>query len=213
MSALARHRSNRGNPLPAPEDVRILVTVGTELPFDRLVSAVERWAVDAGVEDSVLAQVGESEQPPSRIAWTRFLNGPEFNDYFEHAELVVSHAGMGTIISALQLARPLLVMPRRYSLGEHRNDHQMATATRLAERDRADVAIDESELIERLDARDITPRGPIGPWADAVLLDAVSRALRRSSGPITSVDPTRSGQTKEHESSRRDARSRSRRAG
>jgi UDP-N-acetylglucosamine transferase subunit ALG13 len=211
MNALARHWTDRSGRLPAPDEVRILVTVGTELPFDRLVSAVERWAVDAGVADSVLAQVGETEHPPSRIAWTRILEGPEFHDYFEQAELVVSHAGMGTVISALQLGRPLLVMPRLYSLGEHRNDHQMATAVRLAEQERADVAMDESELVERLEARDITPRGPIGPWAEGALLDAVSRALRPSGEPVS--PPDRSRRRPPLASSRRGARYRNRPAG
>lgn len=42
-------------------------------------------------------------------------------------------------------------MPRRASLGEHRNDHQVATARRFAEQGRIMVAFDEQELVDKLD--------------------------------------------------------------
>ncbi len=56
------------------------------------------------------------------------------------ATAIVAHAGMGTILTALEMGKPLLVMPRRAALGEHRNDHQLATASRFAELGRVKVA-------------------------------------------------------------------------
>ena len=41
--------------------------------------------------------------------------------------------------------------PRRASLGEHRNDHQVATAKRFAEQGRIEVAFNEQELATKLD--------------------------------------------------------------
>ena len=67
------------------------------------------------------------------------------------ADAIVAHAGMGTILTALELGKPLLVLPRRASLGEHRNEHQLATARRFADTGRLAVAFDESELAQRLD--------------------------------------------------------------
>ena len=46
------------------------------------------------------------------------------------AAAIVAHAGMGTILTALETGKRLLVMPRRAALGEHRNDHQLATVSR-----------------------------------------------------------------------------------
>ena len=62
---------------------------------------------------------------------------------------------MGTILTALELGKPLLVMPRRAALGEHRNDHQLATVRRFAELGSVEVALDESELALKLD--DLAP--------------------------------------------------------
>jgi len=93
---------------------------------------------------------------------------------------VIAHAGMGTILSALQFGRPLIVMPRLAQFGEHRNDHQLATARRLSELDRVDVAFDEAELLGRLDDHDLTPREPIGPYADEQMISALRGAIRDS---------------------------------
>ena len=58
---------------------------------------------------------------------------------------------MGTILSALVLGKPLLVMPRRGDLKETRNDHQVATASALSERGVLEFAQTEDELCEKLD--------------------------------------------------------------
>jgi UDP-N-acetylglucosamine transferase subunit ALG13 len=58
---------------------------------------------------------------------------------------------MGSIITALEYGKPIIVMPRRGDLRETRNDHQIATAMRLMKRGGITVALNETELIEKLD--------------------------------------------------------------
>jgi len=68
--------------------------------------------------------------------------------------MILAHAGMGTILTAVDLGKPILVMPRRADQGEHRNDHQLATARQLQDVLGLCVAWDEDELrdwLERLD--------------------------------------------------------------
>ncbi len=75
-------------------------------------------------------------------------------------------------------AKPILVMPRRASLGEQRNDHQLATARRFKETNRIMVAMDENELSEQLDRLGALPEASrIGPYASAELLSAISRFI------------------------------------
>jgi UDP-N-acetylglucosamine transferase subunit ALG13 len=124
----------------------IFVTVGTDLPFDRLVKVIDQWARDGARED-VFAQIGEGGWEPSYIPFVRFLQPPEFSACFEEAQLIISHAGMGTILSALYHGKPILVMPKRASLREHRNEHQTDTARRMLEVGRVNVAFDEDELV------------------------------------------------------------------
>jgi UDP-N-acetylglucosamine transferase subunit ALG13 len=103
----------------------IFVTVGTQLPFDRLIGMVEQWAKTSGEE--VVAQIGESEFESDIITCIEHLKPNEFTEYIKSCRLIVSHAGMGTILTALQFEKPLVIFPRRAEFKEHRNDHQLAT--------------------------------------------------------------------------------------
>jgi UDP-N-acetylglucosamine transferase subunit ALG13 len=152
----------------------IFVTVGTDGPFDRLITAVDGWAQETARTD-VVAQIGRSKLRPQAMRWQEFLDPLQFKEHFAAAELVIAHAGMGTILSALRYEKPLLVLPRRATLGEQRNEHQMATARRLAEMGKVNVAFDVAELLARLqNVQELTvPKDRTGPYAEPRLIDAI----------------------------------------
>lgn len=128
----------------------ILVTVGTQLPFNRLISTVDQWASER-MRTDFFAQIGISNYYPKSIPWARFLPPNEFEKRLDASMAVVSHAGIGSILSALELGKPVIILPRRAELNEHRNDHQLATAKRFQHMELVSVAFDEQELKQRLD--------------------------------------------------------------
>jgi UDP-N-acetylglucosamine transferase subunit ALG13 len=128
----------------------IFVTVGSQEPFDRLIEAVDEWARSRKRSD-VFAQIASSKLRPGHIEFTQFIEPSEFIRIMQEARLIVAHAGMGSIISALELGKPIVVMPRRADFRETRNDHQVATAERFGEQDRIIVANDEQDLPAKLD--------------------------------------------------------------
>ncbi|WP_407119869.1 glycosyltransferase [Bradyrhizobium sp. STM 3561] len=128
----------------------IFVTVGTQGQFDRLIRTIDEWARVRGRTD-VFAQTGPSDYHARHIRVERFIDPSEFRRCVESASLVVAHAGMGSIITALELGKQIIVMPRRAELGEHRNDHQVASAKRFAQQGRIIVALNEKELVDKLD--------------------------------------------------------------
>lgn len=128
----------------------IFVTVGTDQPFDRMLKVIDCWAGESGRKD-VFAQIGEGGWEPEHIPFVHFLEPVEFKRRFAEASLIIGHAGMGTILSALLHGKPILVVPKKASLGEHRNEHQTATARRMMELGNVNVAFDEVELREKLD--------------------------------------------------------------
>lgn len=151
----------------------IFVTVGTDLPFDRMVRIIDAWAGE-NPRREVFAQIGEGGWEPHNIRFTNFLQPPEFVEHFKAASVIVSHAGMGTILSALHHRKPILVMPKMASLGEHRNEHQLATARRMMELGNVNVAFDETELRARLDRlEDLKQPKAIGRSASDSLLDGL----------------------------------------
>ena len=158
----------------------IFVTVGAQMAFDRLVGAVDAWAGEVGRTD-VFAQIGPSRLEPRNLEWTRFLPPPEFRVQLERADLVVAHAGMGSILSALEVPKPILVMPRRGSLRETRNDHQVATAERFRELAGVTVAMNEAELALRLAGAAELRAGPaLSRVAPPPLVGALRRFIAES---------------------------------
>lgn len=140
----------------------ILVTTGTQLPFPRLVGAVAALVAEGRLDEPVIAQVGPDAGAYPGLEVHADLPADRFEALFARARLVVGHAGIGTVLSARRHGRPLVAMPRRADLGEHRNDHQMATARELADRPGLHVAWDADALGPLLTGP--TPPGP--PAAD-----------------------------------------------
>ena len=123
----------------------ILLTVGTQLPFDRLVRAVDHWADQRGQTD-VIAQTGRGSYIPTAMKAYESLPPTEFRQLIEKADVIVGHAGIGTILAAIELAKPVIVLARKASLGEQRTDHQVATAERFADLDLVFTADSEDEI-------------------------------------------------------------------
>jgi UDP-N-acetylglucosamine transferase subunit ALG13 len=127
----------------------IFVTVGTEFPFDRLVRAMDAWAA-AHPDTEVLAQVGTGRYQPRHLRWVRRLGRAEYAEAVAGADLIVAHAGVGSLVTACEHGKPLVLMPRRARLGEQRNDHQLDTAAWLRDRPGVHVAEVEGELPARI---------------------------------------------------------------
>jgi len=106
----------------------IFLTVGTQFPFDRLVKAVDEIAGKNGFDERIVAQIGDSSYRPENLDAVPSLEKALFDQYFAEADSIISHAGMGTIMMALDHRKPLLIMPRLKKYGEVVNDHQLALA-------------------------------------------------------------------------------------
>jgi len=128
----------------------IFLTVGTVLPFDRLVRAVDQAIETRLITRPVFAQIGQTALRPRNMEWVATLEKSAFDRKVAEADFVIGHAGMGSVMIALQHRKRLLVMPRMRQYGEHVNDHQVADARRFAELGYVLVAYESAELPSRL---------------------------------------------------------------
>jgi UDP-N-acetylglucosamine transferase subunit ALG13 len=156
----------------------IFVTVGHELGFDRLIKAIDDWSHDRNIEVfAQIAEIKEDSYVPKNIAYAEFLTPQQFTAQFSSAELVISHAGMGTIITAQTMGKPLLIMPRRGHLQETRNDHQVATVEKFCSREGIFVAEDELTLPQAIESAlsnaDTPKKARASLYAEPSLLKAV----------------------------------------
>ena len=132
----------------------IFLTVGTHLPFERLVRTIDAWCAEHPAQQ-VFGQIGDPGRHgyrPRHFNWQPFLDPSEAQARFDASDIIIAHAGMGTIITALLKAKPVVILPRRVALGEHRNDHQYATAQEFSARALVYAATSETEIPAAVEA-------------------------------------------------------------
>ncbi|CAN5415819.1 N/A [soil metagenome] len=131
----------------------IFLTVGTQLPFDRLIRLVDDAAL--GLDEEIFGQIGKRSELPLNFPSSPNLDPREFERQMAAARVIISHAGIGSILSARKHRKPIVLFPRRVAFGEHRNDHQLATCAQLIGRPGIYVAYDDDELTQLLHRRDL----------------------------------------------------------
>lgn len=154
----------------------IFLTVGTQLPFDRMVTLVDNWA-NKNPEVEIFAQIGDAGYVPRHMPFTDYLSEHQYEEIFSKADVILAHAAMGSVISSLLASKPVIVFPRKASLGEHRNEHQLATCKKLEEQQGCFVTYEPDALFERLDNIDLLQGGSIAPHANSDLLDTIDRFI------------------------------------
>jgi UDP-N-acetylglucosamine transferase subunit ALG13 len=155
----------------------IFLTVGTQLTFDRLVKCVDDFC-KSNPHIKVIAQIADSSYQPKFFEYHKTLSIPEFTKLFNEAELIISHAGMGSILTALCAAKPILIMPRKTEFGEHRNNHQLGTAENFSQRPGCYVFNNLLELETCFAiAQTHCDSAPISPFAPDFMLDNLRKVI------------------------------------
>ncbi len=156
----------------------VFVVTGTQLPFDRLIKMLDEIAPE--LDEEIVAQVNGSNYLPRHVNTIDILPPDEFDRLFKRARLIVAHAGIGTIISALQYQKPIIIFPRIAALGEHRNEHQLATAAKMKEAGWVYVATEKEELKSLLLTPDLRPLCSISSGASASLVKSITDFIEGS---------------------------------
>ncbi|MCP4077422.1 MAG: hypothetical protein GY744_14720 [Gammaproteobacteria bacterium] len=154
----------------------ILLTVGTQLPFDRFVKLVDEWACK-NPEVEILAQIASGTYTPKHMEYVDYLDEKRYAEVFEKAEVILAHAGMGSVISSLIASKPVIVYPRKASLGEHRNEHQLATCQKLSYLKGCYIAYEPEALFTTLDELSSLEGGSINPYANDDLLATIDNFI------------------------------------
>lgn len=125
----------------------IYVTVGTMfLDFPRLIRKMDEIARDTG--ERVIVQTGMGETYPAHCEHFSFKPREEVVQIQGQSRLVVCHAGIGSVLEALELRKPLIVVPRLKGFREHMNDHQLDLAEAVERRGWGRMIVDVKELPE-----------------------------------------------------------------
>ena len=127
----------------------IFIAVGTQkFPLDRLLRKVDELIVSGEITQPVFAQIGHSAYRPQKYDYTDFLSSDEFSERISQCDLLLTHSGVGTIITGIQNNKPTIVFPRLAKYAEHVDDHQLEIATAFTEKNLVLLCNDGDDLAE-----------------------------------------------------------------
>ena len=103
----------------------ILVTLGTQdKTFVRLLEKINQLIDQGLIKDKVIVQAGFTKYNSDNMEIFDLIPQDEFNSLMAKADLIITHGGVGNIISALEKNKKVIAVPRLSKYGEHINDHQ-----------------------------------------------------------------------------------------
>ena len=127
----------------------IFLTVGTQsFQFNRLLEAVDNLIDEKIIQETVIAQIGESTYVPRNYLAYPFLDSSEFSRLMGECDLLITHSGVGTILEGLSANKRIIVVPRRKDYREHVDDHQEEIADKFGEQGSICVCKDVNKLGE-----------------------------------------------------------------
>lgn len=130
----------------------ILITVGaSEYGLDRLLKIIDELC-DEGILDGthIIAQKGASKYESRNFQSFDLIAREDFQKYMEIADLIIAHAGTGSVIPPLKLGKKIIVFPRRECFGEHLDDHQLELSNVFTTAGYTLCAIDKQSMLQCL---------------------------------------------------------------
>lgn len=104
----------------------ILVTLGTQdKPFNRLLESIDKEIEKGNIKDKVVVQAGHTKYQSKNMEIYDLLDRDEFQKLISKCDLLITHGGVGSILSGLKNNKKVIVSPRLSKYGEHMNDHQI----------------------------------------------------------------------------------------
>lgn len=154
------------------------VSVGNATqPFNRLIEAV--FKIAPKLPQAVVLQHGHTLFPAVEGCISRpFVEMEDFAHLVAHAELLILHAGAGSVIHAIKAGKVPVVMPRRAKYGEHVDDHQLEFARALAEAGKVVMVEEPKDLMaaveEAMNRQCLPPSSNVEP----LMVGLISEVLR-----------------------------------
>ena len=103
----------------------IFVTLGTQdKDFSRLLKAIDREIEKGTIKEKVIVQAGHTKYESKNMEIFDLIPTDEFNEIIDKCSLLITHGGVGNILSAIKRGKPVIAAARLKKFKEHTNDHQ-----------------------------------------------------------------------------------------
>ena len=129
----------------------ILVLLGTQNnSFHRLLEEVQKCIDEETIKDKVVVQAGSTKFESDDMEIFNLIEQNKFNELIEQANIIITHGGVGSIVTAVKLGKKVIAVPRLRKYGEHVNDHQIQIVETFSKQGFIKGIKDVSELKETL---------------------------------------------------------------
>ena len=103
----------------------IFVTLGTQdKDFSRLLKAIDKEIEKGNIKEKVIVQAGYTKYSSPNMEIVDLIPTDEFDKLIEKSSLVITHGGVGNILSAIKKNKTVIAAARLKKFKEHTNDHQ-----------------------------------------------------------------------------------------
>ena len=127
----------------------ILVTLGTQKQqFTRILEYIEQ----SNLCDEIIVQAGFTKFESTKMKIFDFIDYDKMNEYLNKADLIITHAGTGSIVSALKKNKKVIACARLAKYLEHVDNHQEEILDVFYEEGyilKIDDTLDLDEVIEK----------------------------------------------------------------
>ena len=104
----------------------ILILLGTQdKPFTRLLETVDKAIKKGDIKEEVIAQIGFTKYSSENIKTFDLIPKDEYEKIISEADLIITHAGVGSILTGLKKNKKVIAAARLKEYGEHTNNHQL----------------------------------------------------------------------------------------
>jgi len=112
----------------------VFVTLGTQdKTFERVLIKVEKLIEKGIITDEVVVQAGTTRYESKYMKIFDFIDSESFNKYIKSCEYIISHGGVGAIMTGVNCGKKVIAVARRVKYGEHENDHQVEIVKKFDE--------------------------------------------------------------------------------
>ena len=119
----------------------IFVTVGSHYQgFERLIKKMDE--IVGRIEEEVVMQIGHTDYKPVNARYFDFETYIKMQQLNRDARVVVSHAGAGSILTALEQKTPVIIVPRLKKFEEIIDDHQLEITEAMSGNQRVTAVYD-----------------------------------------------------------------------
>ncbi len=104
----------------------ILVLLGTQdNSFHRLLDKIQELIDKKAITEKVVVQAGRTKYESKDMEIFSLMPQDKLRDLMEKADLIITHGGVGSIVTSLKMGKKVIAVPRLSGFGEHVNDHQI----------------------------------------------------------------------------------------